>query len=122
METTKVLPPLPAGPVKDNVMKKWAFPSFVFPVVSAEGDRKTTFFFIDITLIAALEQDQDLPDEKRKFVRELIYQFYSNRPLYELRRFSLARGEMGRKLLAWLKKEWPDNPIASIQFDTYRMS
>ncbi len=121
-EAVKELPPLPAGPVKHNVMKKWDLPSFVIPVAAEEGDKKISFFFIDLTLIAAVEENDELPSEKRKIVREIIYQFYMNRPLHELRRYSLARGEMNRKLLAWLKKQWPDNPIASIQFNAYRMS
>lgn len=106
----------------EKIRKKWEFPSFLIPVETPGSDEPVTFIHIDITLIAVLDPKEEPPTEKEIPVREMIYQFYRSLPLGELRRFSLARGEMNRKLRDWLRKEWPEAPIESIIFDRYTLS
>ena len=110
------------GLLPEKIRKKWSFPSFLIPVASQTGDKAVSFVHIDLTLIAVLEKDEDLPHEKKAFVRDIIYQFYINRPLFELRRYSLARGDMSRELRAWLHKQWPDGPIETIIFNRYHLT
>jgi len=105
-----------------KVRKKWAFPAFIIPVNNPANDQPVTFVLVDITLIASLDDQEDPPAEKKIFVRDIIYQFFQNKPLEELRRFSLARGEMNKELRAWLMKQWPDAPIESIIFNQYHLS
>lgn len=105
-----------------KVRKKWAFPAFIIPVNNPAAAQPVTFVLVDITLIASLGEQEDPPADKKIFVRDIIYQFFQNRPLEELRRFSLARGEMNKELRAWLLKQWPEAPIESIIFNQYRLS
>ena len=105
-----------------KVQKKWGFPAFIIPVNNPASDQPVTFVLVDITLIAFLEAQEEPPAEKKIFVRDIIYQFFQNKPLEELRRFSLARGEMNRELRAWLLKQWPEAPIESIIFNQYHLS
>ena len=105
-----------------KVRKKWAFPAFIIPVNNPVAAQPVTFVLVDITLIASLDEQEDPPADKTTFVRDIIYQFFQNRPLEELRRFSLARGEMNKELRAWLLKQWPEAPIESIIFNQYRLS
>jgi flagellar basal body-associated protein FliL len=105
-----------------KVRKKWAFPGFIIPVNNPESDQPVTFVLVDITLIASLDEAEDPPADKKIFVRDIIYQFFQNKPLEELRRYSLARGEMNKELRAWLQKQWPEAPIESIIFHQYHLS
>ena len=105
-----------------KIRKKWAFPAFIIPVNNPAPDQPVTFVLVDITLIASLDDQEDPPADKKIFVRDIIYQFYQNKPLEELRRFSLARGEMNKELRAWLLKQWPEAPIESIIFNQYHLS
>lgn len=105
-----------------KVRKKWAFPAFIIPVNNPAPDQPVTFVLVDITLIASLDDQEDPPADKKIFVRDIIYQFFQNKPLEELRRFSLARGEMNKELRAWLLKQWPEAPIESIIFNQYHLS
>lgn len=105
-----------------KVRKKWAFPAFIIPVNNPAPGQPVTFVLVDITLIASLDDHEDPPAEKKIFVRDIIYQFFQNKPLEELRRFSLARGEMNKELRAWLMKQWPEAPIESIIFNQYHLS
>ena len=105
-----------------KVREKWAFPAFIIPIKNPDSDQPVTFVLVDITLIASLNEQKDPPADKKIFVRDIIYQFFQNKPLDELRRFSLARGEMNRELHAWLLKQWPEAPIESIIFNQYHLS
>lgn len=105
-----------------KVRKKWGFPAFIIPVNNPAPDQPVTFVLVDITLIASLGEQEDPPADKKIFVRDIIYQFFQNKPLEELRRFSLARGEMNKELRAWLLKQWPEAPIESIIFNQYHLS
>jgi len=105
-----------------KVRKKWAFPAFIIPVNNPASEQPVTFVLVDITLIASLDEQEDPPSDKKIFVRDIIYQFFQNKPLEELRRFSLARGEMNKELRAWLLKQWPEAPIESIIFNQYHLS
>ncbi|MBU2539299.1 MAG: flagellar basal body-associated FliL family protein [Proteobacteria bacterium] len=112
----------PSRLLAGKVRKKWAFPAFIIPVKNSASDQPTTFVLVDITLIASLDEQEDPPADKKIFVRDIIYQFFQNKPLDELRKYSLARGEMNRELRAWLQKQWPDAPIESIIFHQYSLS
>lgn len=105
-----------------KVRKKWNFPAFIIPINNPASDQPVTFVLVDITLIASLNEQEDPPADKKIFVRDIIYQFFQNKPLEELRRFSLARGEMNKELRAWLLKQWPEAPIESIIFNQYHLS
>ncbi|HIJ77724.1 MAG: flagellar basal body-associated FliL family protein [Desulfobulbaceae bacterium] len=108
--------------IPEQTRKKWIFSPFFIPVHSQQNDQALTFVLVDITLVTMMDEKEELPADKKPFVRDIIYQFYKNRPLEELHRFSLARGEMNRKLKAWLQKQWPEGPIESIIFTRYRLS
>jgi len=102
--------------------KKLAFPSFIIPVSNQASDQPVIFVLVNISLITSLEDQEDLPAEKKIFVRDIIYQFFQNKTIEELRRFSLARSEVNRELRAWIKKQWPESPIESIIFHQYHLS
>lgn len=106
----------------EKVRKKWPFSSFLIPAATEDDSTKLSFINIELTLVALVGAEEALPEEKKPYIRDIIYQFYANRPLYELRRFSLARGEMNRKLRAWVQKQWPEFPVESIIFDKYQVT
>lgn len=119
-------PPAAARPMSKRglaepgvIRRKWRFPSFMIDASQRAGGAPH-YVMVDLTLLLRLHAGETLPENKKYAVREMIYQFFSNRPPYELRRFSLARGEMGSKLEAWFRKEWPHNPIESIFFNRYQ--
>lgn len=101
-------------------LHKWRFSSFMIDA-GPDDAGKPGYVVIDLSLILRVEPGEDFPIDKEYAVRNMIFQFFSNRPPYELRRFSLARGEMKQKLLAWLNKEWPANPIESVLFNRYQL-
>jgi len=108
------------APAKAMLRRKWPFPSFF--IASEQKDNKGTVFVdIDLTLITLLPQGVSLPVDKETFVRNMIYQFYINQPAYELKRYSLARGEMIRRLRSWISRQWPDSPIETIAFNRYQV-
>lgn len=118
------LPPVVQETVaQEQVSKQWNFPSFFVPISSqTEEESNITFVKINLTLLLLLDEGVALPEDKRVFIRNIIYQFYLNRPLHELRRFSLARGEMGRQLRSWLAKQWPEGTIQTIIFNHYSLT
>lgn len=105
-----------------KIRKKWGFPSFIIPVTNSVGDQPATFVLVDITIIASLDDQEEPPAEKKIFVRDIIYQFFQNKSLEDLRHFSLARGAMNKELRDWLLKQWPEAPIESIIFNQYHLS
>ncbi|MCK5229888.1 MAG: hypothetical protein KAR13_06465 [Desulfobulbaceae bacterium] len=105
----------------EEVRQKWLFSSFFIPAVAQNSQEKITFVSLDLTLVVLLEKGRELPEYKRIFVRDLIYQFYLNQPLYELRRYSLARGEMVKKLHAWILKQWTEGSIHKIIINRYQI-
>ncbi|MFA7383227.1 MAG: flagellar basal body-associated FliL family protein [Desulfurivibrionaceae bacterium] len=105
-----------------KLREKWGFPSFIIPVANPASDQPVTFVLVDITFIASLDDQEELSAEKKIFVRDIIYQFFQNKPLEDLRHFSLARGDMNKELRAWLLKQWPEAPIESIIFNQYHLS
>lgn len=107
-------------PAPAKIRKKWPMRAF-FIAVQPKDNTEGILVRIDLNLVLLLEPASNIPEEKRAFVRDTIFQFFSNRPPEELRRYSLARGEMIRNLESWLQKEWPHNPIASIMFDRYQI-
>lgn len=113
---------VPLEPVAEveTVQKTWQFPNFV---IVASGENKANLIVsFDLTLVAKLEKGQSLPDDKRTFVKDIIHQFYTNRPGYELKRYALARGEMISQLNTWINKQWPNNPFDTIAFTRYSVT
>ena len=100
--------------------KKWPFSSFLI-ASEQKKDKKIIFVAIDLTLITLLPQGASPPEDKEAFVRDLIYQFFVNQPAYELKRYSLARGEMIRRLRSWIIRQWPDAPVETITFSRYQV-
>ncbi len=113
------LPP-PVETPPDRQRRKIRLSGFMIDVADdhSAGPR---YVAVDCSLVVRLEPEEEFPLARRYMVRDAIYQFYANRPYYELKRYALARGEMKRKLLAWLRKEWPDAPIETIIFHRYRL-
>ncbi|PLX51093.1 MAG: hypothetical protein C0613_01875 [Desulfobulbaceae bacterium] len=107
-----------AVPASEKITEKWELPTFT---IAAADDNHNLIINIDLTLTAHLEQGEKLPEERRTFARDVIYQFFRNRPPYELKRYALARGDMITQLTAWLNKEWPDHPFDAISFRRYRV-
>jgi len=112
--------PAPTTPSPSKNRKKWPMQAF-FIAVQQKDSPESLLVRIDLNLVLLLDPGSNIPEEKRNFVRDTIFQFFANRPPEELRHYSLARGEMIRNLEAWLQKEWPQNPIASIMFDRYQV-
>lgn len=112
--------PAAPTPALAKIRKKWPMPAFFIAVQPKDGT-EGLLVRIDLNLVLLLDPNSNIPEEKRAFVRDTIFQFFANRPPEELRRYSLARGEMIRNLESWLQKEWPQNPIASIMFDRYQV-
>lgn len=106
----------------EKTRAKWNFSPFLIPTPASDGDRSTALITVNLELVVLLDKGETIPEGKRTFVRNTIYQFYSNRPLEELNRYSLARGEMKRKLEAWLLKQWPESPIDTIIIHRFNVS
>ncbi|MBU0484010.1 MAG: hypothetical protein KKB30_05805 [Proteobacteria bacterium] len=118
--TAEAPSPLTATPEKERT--KWSFPDFFIPVTKEKKSDEQLFVSADLTLIILLDKDETIEEKKQIFLRDLIYQFYSNRTLYELRRYSLARGEMNNKLRDWIRKQWPTGDLETIVFNRYQVS
>ena len=121
------LPALPPPPlvVKEpeprarTIRKQWDFPTFT--IVSSIPNTETLFVTVNLSLIAILPEGGRLPEEKNVQIKDIIYQFYTNRSPTELKHFALARGEMIHKLHNWLQKEWPDSPVNTVIFSRYQV-
>lgn len=115
--------PEPEGnAVAEKVRQKLFLPAFFIPVTDQKNRKEVAFLDLDITLYLLVDENQDIAEQKKILARDIIYQFFSNRPMEDLRRYSLARGEMGRALRSWLNRQWPDNPIESIAFNHYHIT
>jgi len=108
-------------PESGKTRVKWTFSPFLIAAASSTGEKSVSLVTVNLSLVMLLDEGADPPEEKKIFVRNIIYQFYNNRPLSELHRYSLARGEMKRKLEAWLLKQWPDSPIDTIIINRYQI-
>lgn len=113
--------PQPPPPTESaTVQHKWSLSPLL---IVADGENKAELIVtIDIVLLTNLPPEQTLPLDKEMFVKDLIYQFYANRPAYDLRRFALARGEMISQLNAWLNKQWQNNPVDTVIFSRYEIT
>ncbi len=103
-----------------KIRRKWPLPAFFITVQEEDSDRQVVAR-IDLTLVLLLETGQNIPRAKQSFIRDSIFQFYTNRPAKELQYYALARGEMIHKLESWLKKDWPDNSLTAIIFNRYEI-
>ncbi len=112
--------PLVIPPQVEKIRAKWPFEPFLIATQDQET-HETTFVSVKLTLITLVDEGADLPQDKKPFIRDMIFQFFANRPFYELRRYSLARGEMNRKLLEWLRREWPQGDVTAIIIHRYKL-
>ncbi len=109
-------PPMPP----DRERRKIRLAGFMIDVADERGGGPR-YVAVDCSLVVRMAPEEEFPLSRRYMVRDAIYQFFANRPYYELKRYALARGELKRKLLAWLRKEWPDSPIDTIVFHQYSL-
>jgi hypothetical protein len=105
----------------EGIRRKWQLASFILPVSATESTEKPTFLEVDLSLILVLPPGDELPRDKRFFVRDLIYRYYKDQPLSTLRRYALAREEMKRALLVWLRQHWPEAAIETVVFVRYQL-
>ncbi len=103
----------------EKISKKWHLPLFFIAIIG--NDKKSTILNVDLTLLLLLPKDELLPKNKEVLTRDIIYQFFNNQPLSEIRRYSLARGEMNRKLRTWIEKQLPGLPLSTIIFNRYQI-
>lgn len=117
-------PTLPAaGPSHpENIRRTWRLAPFILPVAADKPSKEPAFLEVDLSLVLVLATDGKLPMDKKIMVRDLIYRYYRQQPLARLRRFALAREEMNRSLLAWLRQHWPKAPIETVIFDRYQLT
>lgn len=108
-------------PVPEKVRKKIALQGFLIPVRDEKSGGAMVFVQVDLTLHTLLGEEEELSPEKEAMARDIVYQFFTNHTLSELRRYQLARGELQRDLRAWLEKQWPDAPVESITFSRYQL-
>jgi len=107
--------------IREKVRKKWSLPDFLISTSDQANGEDIFFVAVDLTLILVMDEETPLPEEQTTKIRDIVFEFYNNRPLYELRRYSLARGEMKRKLKTWIDKQWPEGPLVTITFDRYQV-
>ncbi|NOX25061.1 MAG: hypothetical protein GXP59_02910 [Deltaproteobacteria bacterium] len=112
--------PLPIKTSPEKIDKKWPLPSF-FIAVTGEHGKKTAILTVDLTLFLLLPKDKLPPAKHEILTRDIIFQFFNNQPLSEIQRYSLARGDMKRKLRAWIAKQLPNLPLSAIVFDRYQI-
>lgn len=115
------LPDLPEIQIQEKIGKKWTFPAFLIAATTNADDQTPSLITANVTLEIQLHQGEELPVDQEIFVREIIYQFFNNQPLEELQRYSLARGELKKKLKAWLEKQWPETSISAVILDHYQI-
>lgn len=107
--------------VPEKVRKKLALNGFFIPVRDDKASGPLLFVQVDLTLNTLLGEEEELPPDKEAMARDIVYQFFANHNLAQLRRYQLARGDLQRDLRAWLDKQWPDAPVESITFTRYQL-
>jgi hypothetical protein len=103
-----------------ELRKKWRFPAIIVHA-KTNKDQGSLILSIDLTLILKLAPEVMPPYDKESFIREILYQFYANQPVDDLQRYALERGEVNRKLQAWIVKQWPELHLDSIVIDRYQL-
>ncbi len=112
--------PLPLKTHPEKIDKKWPLPSF-FIAITGEHGKKTAILQVNLTLFLLLPKGTLPPAKHEILTRDIIFQFFNNQPLSEIQRYSLARGDMKRKLQAWIAKQLPGLPLSTIVFDRYQI-
>jgi hypothetical protein len=121
------LAPAPASgckvpmPEPVTIRKKWRLPAIIAPAKAPGNDQTPIVLSADLTLVLKLTPEAIPPAGKDSFIREILYQFFTNQPLEDLKRYVIVRGEMNHKLQEWIKKQWPDLPLDSIIIDRYQL-
>ncbi len=104
----------------EKVSKKWHLPLF-FVSIAGENGKRSTILTINLTLLLILHKDELPPDNQQVITRDAIFQFFNAKPLSEIKRYSLARGDMNRQLRSWINKQVPDLPLEAITFNRYQI-
>lgn len=102
------------------IRKKWRFPAIIVHAKTAV-DQTPIILTTDLTLILRLSPEAIPPVQRESFIRDIFYQFFTNQPPDDLRRYALERGEMNRKLQSWILKQWPELPLDAIAIDRYQL-
>ncbi len=95
-------------------------PSFLIPV-SEKGSNNINFVLVDLTLFMRQAAPAPMPIEKQRAIREIIYQFYRNVPLFELKKYVLSRDEMKKRLQDWIQKLMPGDQLLKLTFNHYEV-
>lgn len=103
-----------------EIRKKWHFPAIIIHA-KTNKDQGTVILSIDLTLVLRLAPEVMLPYDREAFVREILYQFYTNQPVIDLQRYALERGELNRKMQDWIMKQWPELQLDSVATDRYQL-
>ena len=99
--------------------RKWPLKSFFVAIPAA--NHTSVVLTVDLTLFVQSAGKTALPVSREIFLRDLIYQFFRNQSLADLKRFTLARSILKHRLMAWIKKQWPGLPVLSISFNRYQL-
>ncbi len=99
--------------------QKWSLKSFFVAIPAA--NHTSVVLTVDLTLFVQSPGKTALPLSREIFIRDLIYRFFRNQSLADLKHFTLARGILKRRLMAWIKKQRPALPVLSISFDRYQL-
>ena len=100
--------------------KKWHFPAIIVHA-KTDNTHDSVILTTDLTLVLKLAPEAMPPLDKDSYIREILYQFYTNQPLDDLKRYALERSEMNRKMKAWITKQWPELPLDSLTIDRYQL-
>ncbi len=106
---------LTAGPRS----QKWHLNSFFVAIPAA--NHTSVVLTVNLTLFVQSAGKTALSISREIFLRDLIYQFFRNQSLTDLKKFTLARSILKRRLMAWIKKQWPGLPLLSISFNRYQL-
>ncbi|MDD5758839.1 MAG: hypothetical protein PHI06_07115 [Desulfobulbaceae bacterium] len=103
-----------------GIRKKWHFPAIIIHA-KTNKDQGTVLLSIDLTLVLKLAPEVMLPYDRETFVREILYQFFTNQPVIDLQRYALERGELNRKMQDWIMKQWPELQLDSVTTERYQL-
>ncbi|ADH86419.1 hypothetical protein [Desulfurivibrio alkaliphilus] len=111
-------PEVPHPPPTEPDRHRISLTDFLIPVPGDTG-HGDIFLQLDLTLTVQTPPGEPLNPVLKAQLRESIYNFYRRRDPADLRRYSLARGDMLRDLRFWLEEHHPELEADAISFDRY---
>lgn len=108
---------VPAAPKEQT----WQFRSFLIPVGKQNND-KGAFLSVDVAMKVSSVADEQFSAERRRAIRDLIYQFFLNLPPYEVKEYATARGDLEKRLRAWIEKQWGEGRVEKIIFERFAVT